>query len=230
VADGSIVSQTPAPGTVLKQGSTLSVVPSIGKPAVTVPPLANQTCAQAIAALLAVKLNGACATAQSSSTVPNGQLISWSLGTTPSPTSAPYGATITLVPSSGPAPVPVPNIPSDYTFAEAQAALQAVGLAATQATATSNSVPAGNIISTSPASGQPAPVGSTVTVTVSSGPPTVMVPNVLGDTVSQASTVLTNAGLVVSGVSGNPNGIVRGTDPPTGATVPTGSSVQILTH
>ena len=55
-------------------------------------------------------------------------------------------------------------------------------------------------------------------------------PNVLGDTVPQATTTLQDDGLTVSGVQGNPNGTVAGTDPPTGTTVPTGSSVQILAH
>jgi beta-lactam-binding protein with PASTA domain len=36
--------------------------------------------------------------------------------------------------------------------------------------------------------------------------------------------------LNVAGVQGNPNGTAMGTDPPTNATVPTGSSVTILTH
>jgi eukaryotic-like serine/threonine-protein kinase len=229
VGNGSIVSQTPKPGTILKQGSTLSVVPSIGKPAVAVPPLTGQTCAQAIALLTANHLTGVCGAGQYSSTVTSGQLISWSLGTTPNPASAPYGSTITLVPSQGHAPVNVPSIPADYTFSEAQAAIQAVGLSATQVSASSASVPAGEIISTSPASGQPAPFGSTVTVTVSSGPPTVVVPFVQGDSVTQATTVLTNAGLVVNSVSGNPNRLVTGTNPPSGTTVPTGSTITIYT-
>jgi eukaryotic-like serine/threonine-protein kinase len=230
VANGSIVSQSPKAGTVLKQGATISVVPSIGKPAVAVPPLTGLTCAQAVANLLAAHIIGACAAPQYSSTVPAGQVISWALGTTGNPTSVPYGSTMTLIPSEGHAPVPVPSLPSGYTFAEAQAALQAVGLTATQANAPSTTVPAGQIISTTPASGQPAPFGSAVTVTVSSGPPTVAVPNVLGETVEQATNALTQAGLVVSGVSGNPNGTVKGTDPPTGTTVDVGSSVQIITR
>jgi beta-lactam-binding protein with PASTA domain len=56
------------------------------------------------------------------------------------------------------------------------------------------------------------------------------VPNVLDDTVTQATTVLQGAGLNVSGVQGNPNGTVMGTQPATGTTVPTGSSVVILAH
>ncbi len=91
-------------------------------------------------------------------------------------------------------------------------------------------MPSGQVISTSPASGSPAPYGSAVTVNVSTGPPTVQVPNVLEDTVSQATTALEGAGLSVSGVSGSPNNNVVGTQPSIGSTVNTGSSVQLFTH
>ena len=66
----------------------------------------------------------------------------------------------------GHAKATVPNLPAGYTYAQAQAALQAVGLTAAEAPATSTTVPAGQIISTSPASGVAAPFGSTVTVAV----------------------------------------------------------------
>jgi beta-lactam-binding protein with PASTA domain len=65
---------------------------------------------------------------------------------------------------------------------------------------------------------------------VSTGPPTVQVPNVIGDTVTQATSALENAGLNVTAVQGDPNGVVKGTQPPTDATVKTGSSVTILMH
>ena len=71
----------------------------------------------------------------------------------------------------------------------------------------------GDVISTSPASGAPAPYGSVVTVNVSTGPPTVSVPNVLQDTVAQASSALQAAGLSVSGVTGSPKNNVVGTQP-----------------
>jgi len=230
VPAGSVISQTPKAGTVLKEGSTLSVVPSIGPPPVTVPPLAGMTCAQATVALTAAHLVGTCAAPQYSSTVAAGVLLSWSHGTTPNPTSAPYGSTITMVPSQGHAPVPVPDIPQSYSFGQAQAALQAVGLTATEAPQSSTTIASGMVISTSPASGAMAPYGSAVTVTVSTGPPTVAVPNVIGDTIAQATATLQGAGLTVAGVSGDPSLMAKGTDPPTGATVPTGSAVTILTH
>ncbi len=229
VAAGSVISQLPKPGTVLKEGSTMSVVPSIGPPPVPVPSLANQTCAEGAATLAAAHLKGVCGAAQYSDSVPSGVLIGWMLGTQGNPTSAPYGATITMVPSQGHAPVTVPNIPGSYSFAQAQAALVAVGFSATQATVSSTTVAAGQVISTSPASGTAAPYGSAVTVTVSSGPPTVAVPNVLGETVAQATAALEGAGLAVSGVTGNPAAVVKGTDPATNQVVPVGSAVQILT-
>jgi serine/threonine-protein kinase len=222
---GVIIAQSPKPGKVLKEGSTLNVVPSLGPPPVTVPSLTGMTCATAIATLQHIHLVGTCATAQYSSTVQNSFLISW----TP-PTSAPYGSTVTLVPSAGHAPVAVPTIPQGYTFGEAQAALQVAGFTATEASTSSTTVPTGEIISTSPASGAPAPYGSAVTVTVSTGPPMVAVPNVTGDTVPQATSALQGDGFVVSGVTGNPNGTVRGTNPAQGTPVPPGSSVQILAH
>ncbi|HVA09422.1 MAG TPA: PASTA domain-containing protein [Acidimicrobiales bacterium] len=231
VAVGSIISQSPKPGTVMKEGSTLNVVPSTGKPTISVPSLSGGlTCPQAIAALLQAHLVGVCGAAAYSDTVASGQVISWAYGSIPNPTSAPFGSTITVTPSQGHSPVTVPSIPSSYTFGEAQAALQVAGLVAAQANASSTTVPAGQIISTSPASGQPAPYGGTVTVTVSTGPPLISVPSVQGDTVPEANTTLTNAGLQVSSVNGNPSRTVTGTSPPAGTQVQPGSSVVINTR
>jgi serine/threonine-protein kinase len=230
VAGGAIVSQSPKAGTSLKQGSTLNVVPSEGPPPVAVPSLVGMTCAQAIAALTPVHLKGDCTPPRYDNSTPVGQLVTWTIGSVANPTTAPYGSTITLVPSEGHSPVPVPNIPTSYTFAQAQAALQAVGLTATQANATSATVPSGNVISTTPPSGGMAPFGSAVTVTVSTGPPTVAVPNLFDDTVPQAVAALQAAGLVASGLEGNPTGTVIGSIPSQGTVVPTGSSVTLQAH
>jgi serine/threonine-protein kinase len=171
-----------------------------------------------------------CAPGAYNNAVQAGVLNIWTIGSTQNPTKAPYGSTITLVPSLGHAPATVPQIPQTYTFAQAQAALQAVGLTATQNNQSSTTVASGNVISTSPASGAQAPYGSAVTVVVSTGPPTVQVPNVKGESVQQATATLQSAGLGVSGVSGNPAANVVGTQPSIGSTIPTGSSVQLFTH
>jgi serine/threonine-protein kinase len=230
VGSGHIVSQTPKAGVSVKEGTTVTVVVSNGKPDVTVPSLSGMTCAQAVQALAAAHFKSVCAPGAYNNNVPTQVLVLWSIGSTQNPTKAPYGSTIALVPSLGHEPATVPQIPSTYTFAQAQAALQAVGLSATQNNQSSTTVPNGDVISTAPASGAQAPYGSAVTVNVSTGPPTTTVPNVKGDTVQQADAALQSAGLTASGVSGNPSSNVVGTQPSIGSTVPTGSAVQLFTH
>ncbi len=232
IATGSVVSQSPKVGTKLKEGSTLNVVLSGGLPSVTVPSLATMTCPQAATALKDAQFKSSCAPAQYDNTVAAGVLKEWTLGGETNPTKAPFGAIITLVPSAGHFPVPVPAIPTSYTYSQAQAALSAVGLGAAQATAASTSVPAGQVISTSPAANVSAAYGSTVTVTVSSGPPTVQVPNLFKDTVSEATATLQGLGLTVSGVFGpmaSGASPVVYSQPQQGTTVDVGSSVALYT-
>jgi beta-lactam-binding protein with PASTA domain len=50
------------------------------------------------------------------------------------------------------------------------------------------------------------------------------------DLVSQATETLQNDGFTVSGVAGNPNGTVVGTDPPAGTSEVAGTPVQILSQ
>jgi serine/threonine-protein kinase len=188
------------------------------------------TCATATTALQEAHFKSVCAPPRYDNNTPAGQLVLWSIGSTPNPSQAPYGSTITLVPSQGHAPVTVPDIPAGYTYAQAQAALAAVGLSATQNAESSTSTPNGQVISTNPASGAPAAFGSAVTVNVSTGPPTTTIPSsVVGMSVSQATTTLQGVGLSVSGVSGDPAKNVVGTQPSVGSTVPTGSQVQLFT-
>jgi len=232
VGNGVIITQSPKAGKVLKQGAVLSVVPSIGPPAVAVPSLAGLNCTQATVALTNAHLKGGCVAGQYSDTVAIGVAITWSFDGAQDPQTAPYGSIIDIVPSLGHGPVPVPTtISQTDTYQDALVLLQAAGLNGTEAYNTSSSgVPAGDVISLEPPSGTSVPYGSTVTVTVSTGPPTTTVPNVYGDTVTQATNTLTDDGLTVSGVQGNPNGTATGTDPPGGTTVPTGTSVQIQAH
>jgi len=229
VGSGGIVSQKPKPSTSLKEGSTVTVAVSDGPPNESVPSLTNMTCAQAAATLQAAHFKSVCAPGTYNNSIPAGVLVLWSINATQNPGQAPYGATITLVPSLGHAPVPVPNVPGSYTYGQAQAALSAVGLGAAQNLETDAQVPAGNVISTSPASGAPAPYGSTVTVNVSTGPPTVPVPNVRGQSVAQATAALQAAGLSVSGVAGDPTRNVVVVVPHANTTVPVGSSVELFT-
>ena len=135
------------------------------------------------------------------------------------------------MPSLGHQPATVPNIPTTYTFAQAQAALQAVGLTATQANGTLDH--GGGRRRDLDDAGQRG--GGTLRL----GRHRDRVHRPADDHGAQRDRrhgepgderARRRAGLVASGVSGNPQNNVVGTQPSIGSTVPTGSSVQLFTH
>jgi serine/threonine-protein kinase len=235
VGPGIILSQQPAakPGrnpAMAKEGTTIDVVVSKGLPPVTIPSnLTSYTsCADAIQALAAVHLVGVCtdSAAQYSATVPAGGI----LGTSPA-NSATYGSTVTIITSKGHAPVAIPPVTGPgSTYASAAAALSAAGFNPVQANAYNSTVPAGQVIGTSPdPSAGPAPYQSTVTVNVSLGPQPVPVPNLDGDTVAQATAALQSKGLTVGAVYGPAKGKVFLTTPDAGTNVSPGTAVNMYT-
>ena len=73
VGAGDVVSQSPKPGVSQKEGSTVTVVVSAGKPDVTVPSLAGMTCAQAATALQSAHFQAVCTPGAYNDTVPAGR-------------------------------------------------------------------------------------------------------------------------------------------------------------
>ncbi len=230
VKAGHIVTQRPGPGASLKQGSTITVALSSGLPIETIPSLLGVGCNGATRLLQVNHLKASCpaAAAGYSASVPIGQVINWSYDNKLDAKRAPYGATVLIALSKGVQPKTIPNV-QGMTYAQAQAALQADGLQATESSASSTTTPAGDVDHTSPAIGAQVPPGTTVTVYVSSGPPTVVVPNVSGDTVSQAQQKLAQYGLSVGNVYGPKNGHVFTTVPDAGQTVTQGTAVNLYT-
>jgi serine/threonine-protein kinase len=223
VAAGRILSQQPAPGRELKDGSTVAVVVSAGPPPVVVPDLSGVSggCGAVTTALTSAHLVAACRT-EASTTVPAGQVISWSPAKT-----APEGSSVTVVLSSGPPEVPIPSLTGITSCAGVTSALSAGHLVAACSTAY-NAAPAGTVVSENP-QGQ-APEGSTVTVVLSAGPPPVTVPAVIGDPLAEAITALEDAGLAVGQVYGPGGGTVFHTDPAPGSTVSAGTVVTVYTQ
>ena len=88
------------------------------------------------------------------------------------------------------------------------------------------------VLEQDPPSGEMADEGSTVTLTVSSGPAIIEVPAVAGQTEREATEALEEVGLVVESQFGFsediPEGRAIGTEPATGAQVPTGSQVALI--
>ncbi|MEE4541609.1 Stk1 family PASTA domain-containing Ser/Thr kinase [Streptomyces sp. V4-01] len=105
-------------------------------------------------------------------------------------------STVTLVVSRGPQVIAVPRV-EGRALADAQRAVRAAGLTPGAVTRTfSGDVPRGAVVSTEPASGVRRSPGTPVTFTVSRGAP-VDVPDVVGDSVTDAQQALQDAGLKV---------------------------------
>ncbi len=103
VARGAIISQSPAAGVSAGSGQVISVTVSSGGAVVSLPGVTGESCAAAQSALRRVDVKGACpASAAVVSTLPAGQVVETRYHGVTDPSSAPRGATITLVLSSGP--------------------------------------------------------------------------------------------------------------------------------
>jgi serine/threonine protein kinase len=236
LAPGLIVSQRPASKSgkatvTAKEGSTITVVLSAGPPPVAIPNLTSYSnCNDAIRALQAVHLVAVCppAAAQYSSTVVAGAV----LGTSPTGTAL-YGSTVTIVTSKGHAPVAIPAVNgAGSSYAAAAAALTAAGFAPSQGQAYNASVPAGQVVGTSPdPSAGPQAFGSAVTVIVSLGPQPVTIPaSLVGESVDKATAALQALGLKVAGPYGPPgSNKVLSTDPAPGTSVLPGTTVNLYT-
>ena len=103
----------------------------------------------------------------------------------------PKGGTVTLTVSKGPPKVTVPAVVGQQ-WTQAEATLTNLGLKPEEHFVGGNTK--GQVTATDPSAGQSVPKGSTVRVNVMSGPALGTVPNVIGDTVQQATTALQSAG------------------------------------
>jgi serine/threonine-protein kinase len=224
VPSGAIVSERPTPGRQLAPGARVRLVVSAGHAPVAVPALERLARASALAKLTSVHLVAEVATAYSES-VPSGEVIS----AAPASGSVPYGSAVHLVVSVGPAPRRIPTFAATTTWAQASAALNAERLVPVEQGDYSNTVPAGELISTTPAEGAGGvPVGSKVIVAISIGPRLVSVPVVAGDSISQAIAALRAVGLSVTEQVGPPFATKASTtDPGPNARVKPGSAITL---
>ncbi len=224
VPTGEIISQVPAPRQLLREGSSVSVVVSLGPPPVTLPDLQGLSLTDATNRLIGAGLR----LGNVSSRYDNSQkgvVLSWS----GEGGHLPLGSAVDLVVSNGPPVVPVPTVPT-ASFAAAQAALAAVNLKAVENDVFSTTVAKGVVIGTTPPPGTSIQVGTSVTVNVSKGPDLVVVPNVARQSVGAATQALQAVGFNVTGVTGDPINTVVRTSPAAGASVLRGSSVTLFTN
>lgn len=226
VPAGEAITSNPPSGAEADKGSDVTVVFSKGPERYEVPDLTGKTVAQAKKAIEDRALRPGTTTEAWNESVDEGRVISSSPA---AETELKRDATVAVVVSKGPQPVPVPTVTGRSADA-ATSALEDAGLKATRAEdAYSTSVPKGSVISQSPANGTLTP-GGTVTLTVSKGPEMVAVPKVEGLSKAAATSKLEAAGFTVTSQSflGAPLDEVRASRPGGGAEAPKGSTVTIL--
>jgi eukaryotic-like serine/threonine-protein kinase len=195
---------------------------------VTVPAVTGETQAAAGSTLHRAGLTPEPTTA-SNATVPAGLVISENpeKGSRVS-----RGSRVSIVVSSGPASLPLPNV-QGLTRAAALARLRAAGFLPTVQPQPSAQVAKGLVISTSPSPGTEVQAGSPVEVLLSSGPAQVRIPQVTGESQAQATAALTAVGLSVGSVSsqvsaGQAAGTVLSQSPAAGTSVTTGHKVNLV--
>ncbi len=227
---GRVVGQNPAAGAMVAPGTPVNILVSKGPEPVAVPDVAGMTQTDAEAALTGAGLLVGTVTEAFSAVVPAGQVVSQNpaAGVSVLP-----GAAVALTVSRGVQPATVPNV-AGMTQTAAGAAIGAAGLAlGTVTEAFSAAVPAGQIISQSPAAGTEAAPGSAVDVVVSEGPAPVGVPNTVGMTQAAAGAVVGAAGLTLGAVTEVfsatvPAGQVVSQSPEAGADAAPGSAVALV--
>ena len=169
VTVGLVTRTDPGAGATQDRDGTVVVFVSVGPAPVNVPDVEGMDQVEATQTL-----NNASFKVQKSSepsaTVPAGSVIS----TNPAAGSAaPHGATVTIIVSTGPEQVTVPNVSTPgnpMTQAQATSALTAAGLDVRVVMIPSSAPNNGKVITQSPVAGTTVNKGATVTITVGTGP------------------------------------------------------------
>jgi eukaryotic-like serine/threonine-protein kinase len=228
VADGRVISQSPVAGSRVEKGSRVSIVVSSGPGSEALESVEGLTAAEAMKRLRAAGFTPA-RKDEPSSTVAKGKVI----GTEPpAGTELQVGSPVSVLVSSGPAQVKVPDLSGD-SRSGAEAALAAVGLAVgTVSEQVSAGAAAGSVLAQSPKAGSSVETGSKVDLTVAKASNEVAVPKVVGQSETQASAALGRAGFAPRVVSAHVNeqskaGIVLKQSPAAGTTARKGSTVAL---
>ena len=239
VPAGRVISQNPVGGIKVAPGSAVAIVISTGTDTTaTVPDVVGKTQAEAIAAIQAASLT-VTVTFETSTTVPAGRVISQNPvgGVKVAP-----GSEVAIVVSSGFNPITVPNVVG-MTLAAAKTSITGADLTVgTVKLATSDTVPAGNVLSQDPLGGTKVPAKTAVNLVVSSGkeapvnppfpPGAIEVPNVKGLTQTAAANTVRGMGLSLGAILKQysdtvPAGIVLDQSPAAGAKVAVGTPVSL---
>jgi len=197
-------------------------------PTVTVPSVAGQSEAQAIATLRRASLVAVPALT-SNATVVSGTVIG---ETPPAGSVVGKGTHVTISVSTGPGSSALPGVVG-LSSTDAVSRLKKAGFKPSTETQPSSTVPSGHVISTDPPAGTELQAASQVTVIVSSGPAQTSVPELVGQSKTAAEATLTNAKLSVGTVTQRETdeqspGTVLEQSPAAGSSLQAGGSVDLV--
>ena len=144
----------------------------------------------------------------------------------------PVGSKVTLIVSTGPPDVEVPDVTSE-DVGTAKATLQGRGFNVVVTDEVTGTAPAGTVLSQDPAGGRSVGSGSTITLVVAKAPATVAVPDVVGKTTGAANATLGAAGFPAvqqqqTVTNQNQNGIVLSQNPAAQFQAKKGATVTIV--
>jgi beta-lactam-binding protein with PASTA domain/tRNA A-37 threonylcarbamoyl transferase component Bud32 len=220
---GLVISQNPAPGAFVSKGGEIDVVVSRGPPPIPVPSVAQQPLATAQATLTQAGFTVA-VNHRYDENIAAGVV----LATDPAGgVRAAPESTVKVTVSDGPAPVTIPDVSGQGTYAAAAQVLSAKRLSPVAQNAYSDTVTVGGVIGTNPSAGTSVPRDSQVAVLISQGPQPVTVPNLAGQSVEAASQALTSLGLTPDVQNYGPGKPVKSQSPAAGTMVKRGSAVTL---
>lgn len=223
---GQILRTEPEAGSELAEGETLTVYVSLGNALRIVPTeLVGISLDDAKSILESNELTVGQVTRSFDETAPQGTVLEIVTQDRELPT----GSAVDLRVSKGPEPRGVPDGLAGQPYDVVAAQLTELRLVPTRSDIYDSTVETGVVISTNPPAGTELPVDSPITVVVSLGPEPVEIPDVEGQTASEAQTTLESVGLCVSDTQGPPNNPVITTDPPAGTVVEFGTCVIVIT-
>jgi len=227
VPAGLVVGSRPSAGTHLLSGKPVQLVVSRGAERFTVPAVAGKPYAAAQQSLGTIPVR----LARKDVADDTGKIAPGSVIRTDPTAGAQVkrNQAITVYVSTGPPLVAVPGVTNQKQDA-ASGALGQAGFKVSTSQAYSDSVPAGSVISQSPAGGSQARKFSTVNLVVSQGPPLVTVPGIPnGTSTSDARRTLESLGLKVKikKAFGGFLDRVVGMDPKAGSQVPRGTQITL---
>lgn len=226
VKRGTVISTDPGVGERIRDNDSVTLTVSDGPQTVKVPDLKGLALFKAREVLKGDGLAAGMVTREFSQDVLNGFVI----GTDPAAgTERHSGSAIAIVVSKG-APVELPDV-TGSSVEDATAELEGAGLKVKIAAERVHSeFDKGQVAQQTPRAGREAATGDTVTLTLSKGPEMVEVPDVVGDSVDDATKALEDAGFQVDkdrGLLGLFGDTVKKQSVDGGDTAPKGSTITI---